>query len=103
MAVTIPVNKPIASVVLTRAGKAAVAAVHGLDVAEDGLSVTFRGDFTKEQDRVLAGIVLAHDWAAIKQAQAAREARKRQDALTDPKTLTLEQRVTRLESLLDAE
>ena len=35
MALTIPVNKPIASVALTRAGKAAVAAGHGLDVSED--------------------------------------------------------------------
>ena len=103
MTFTIPVDKPIASVALTRAGKAAVATVRGIDVAEDGLSVTFRGDFTQAQERTLAGLVAAHDGAAIKQAQAAREARKRQDALTDPKTLTLEARVARLESLLDAE
>lgn len=105
MAYTVIAHKRIDATALTKEARRRVPALGaGLtapSVQELGGTVTFQGDFTDADRAALDAVIAAHDADAIVSARAARIAFRASERAKRPETLTLPERVRRLETMLD--
>ena len=99
----VPVAVPIDALTLTNGLKASVPSLEGL--TDRGRFVEVRaltGVFTPSEEATIRAFVAQHNGDLARQAKQQRQALVRAERAKDPAGLTLEQRVARLESLLDA-
>lgn len=94
---TVPTTIRAEGAELTVALLAAVPSVEGLRV--DPLSVEVYGAFTPAESAMLQAVVTAHNGDAVRAAKAAKALQRRQEHAKNPATLTLPERVRRLEIL----
>lgn len=102
----IPLTKPVELSVLTDAIRRRVPAVSGLGIAEGGTQLIIRrfaGQLTPAEVAIIQEEVDAHDAAAIAQARAARETLRTSERAKSPLSLSLVERVRRVEVILGVE
>ena len=101
MAYRVTTSKRILASPLTRAVKGQVAALQGIDVSF-GQVVFHRltGEFSDDEQRLIDAEVATHDAEAIERITATRKAQEAAERAKRPSTMTLIERMERLEIVL---
>ena len=101
MSVLLPTSRMIEASALTREAKAMVPTLAGVSVWPG--AVEFRrltGEFDTAEQAALQAVLVVHDAAAIEQAKMLKAAAREAEKAKDPKTLSVQDRLTRLEVVL---
>ena len=100
--IRLPWTAPVAPAVLTTELRQAVRVVVGITVYPASVLIDTTRPLSALETQQLAQVLAVHDAVAVQAARDAKHAAAKTEQAKDPKNLNLDERVTRLETILSA-